>query len=235
MAAVWQFGEMMEMQAVQQAFDWEILKEIPKNRVFDQNAPDIIFPSDNPFGVPLLDPEMQADYLIAPFAAWGTMSRKSQMSGTWNFYIEDYRFENLWKNPGQVIFTNCVAAVEPNFSIYTDMPGAVALWMVYRKRWISRWWQSRGIKIFVDLNVAHKHFELNWLGVPRGWKAYATRAYAERLNETEEEYRAAVEHAEGGQILFVVYGGGKKARELAERNAWIWYPDQETVKEARNG
>jgi hypothetical protein len=144
--------------------------------------------------------------------------------------VEDYRFEKVWKEPEQVVRTGCQACVEPNYSVYNDMPGAAALWNIYRKRWVARWWQLQGVRVLVDLNVGHKHFDLNWLGVPRGWKAYATRAYAERLKETEREYEAALEHSGGDSILFVVYGGGRKARELAERKAWIWYMDQETEK-----
>jgi hypothetical protein len=65
------------------------------------------------------------------------------------------------------------------------------------------------------------------MGVPVGWKAYCTRAYSDRLDETKLEYEQAKKHAES-DILFVCYGGGRKAEELSKEYGWIWYPDQET-------
>lgn len=187
-------------------------------------APDAVFPSDNEWGIPSLLPSLQASLLVAPFAGWGMVARSTRMVGTWHFYVDDYRFDHLWEDPSGILRTGCVAVVEPNVSVYQDMPRAVALWAIYRKRWIARWWQECGIKVLVDLNVARHHAELNWLGIPKGWKAYATRAYEKRLEGTEEEYREAVDHAGTNEILFVVYGGGKKAEEMARSNGWIWYP-----------
>lgn len=187
-------------------------------------APDIVFPSDNEWGVPSLLPTLQAELLVAPFAGWGTMARTSRMTGTWHFYVDDYRFENIWAEPGQLVATGCTAAVEPNFSTFQDMPPAVALYNVYRKRWIARWWQEYGVKIIVDLSVADRHAELNMMGVPHGWKAYATNCNMRRLELVEEKYRFATDYAGTKDILFVVFAGGKEAEKMARANGWIWYP-----------
>ena len=191
-------------------------------------VPDAVWGTDNDYGIPLLDLTMQAKCLEAPFAGWGTMPRKNRMTGTYHFYVEDYRFENLWKNPLDVANSACASIVEPNFSVYDDMPKAVAIWQMYRKRWLARWYQSVGITIFVDLNISERHADLRLLGVPDGWKAYCTRAYSDRLDATEREYQAAVEKAGSESILFVVYGGGKKAEELSKQRGWIWYQDQQS-------
>lgn len=191
-------------------------------------VPDAVWGSDNLYGIPMLDINMQADHLEAPFAGWGTMARKSRMTGTYHFYVSDDRFEQVWRDPVDIANSACYAIVEPNFSVYTDMPKAVALWQMFRKRWITRWLQSIGIRAFVDLNIAHKHDDLRFIGVPEGWKAYCTRAYSARLDETIIEYEQAVRHAGGGTILFVCYGGGKQAEALSQERGWIWYPDQQT-------
>jgi hypothetical protein len=191
-------------------------------------VPDAVWGTDNDYGIPLLDLSMQATYLEAPFAGWGTMPRKNRMTGTYHFYVEDYRFENVWKHPEQIAASMCAAVIEPNFSVYDDMPRAVAIWQIYRKRWIARWLQSVGIKLFVDMNISERHADLRLMGVPRGWKAYCTRSYFDRLDSTEREYREALAHSESESILFVVYGGGKKAEELSKIHGWIWYPDQQT-------
>lgn len=191
-------------------------------------VPDAVWGTDNEYGIPMLDLNMQADHLEAPFMGWGTKARKNRMTGTYHFYVDDSRFEQVWRNPINIANSACYAIVEPNFSVYTDMPKAVALWQMFRKRWITRWLQSIGVKAIVDLNIAHRHDDLRFIGVPEGWKSYCTRAYSERLDETLVEYEQAVKHAGGGTILFVCYGGGKKAEELAREKGWIWYPDQQT-------
>jgi len=206
----------------------EVYQDEPTDEELVMRVPDAVWGTDNEYGIPMLDLRMQADHLEAPFAGWGTMPRKDKMTGTYHFYVEDYRFEQVWRNPLDIANSACYAIVETNFSVYDDMPKAVALWQMFRKRWITRWLQSIGMRIFVDLNISHRHDSLRFIGVPEGWKSYATRAYSKRLNETVIEYEQAVKHAGGGTILFVCYGGGKAAEELSKQYGWIWYPDQQT-------
>jgi len=198
-------------------------------------VPDALWPTNNDLGVPLLDINMQADAFDQPWAIWGTVKRRTTMSGTWLFYTEDYRYEALWKNPAAVIETKCVTAVEPNFSCYDNMPYAVALWQVYRKRWMARYWQSQGIRIFADLNVAANYAEMNLIGIPLGWKAFATRGYQDRLDATHDEYTIACKIA-GNNItpLFIVYGGGKIVRTECQNNGWL-HVGETMTKRRENG
>lgn len=193
------------------------------------DVPDAVWPTDNDWGVPLLDANLQARAVDLPFVAWGTgkYPRKSRMPGTWHFYTEDYRFEALWSDPSPVVNTRCVNAVEPNFSCYDQMARAFALFQIYRKRWLARYWQSQGLRVLVDLNVAVPFYDLNLLGVPKGWGAWATRGYSDRIDNTAQEYQMAVDHAGTTSILFVVYGGGKKVKEACQSNGWLWF-DEET-------
>jgi len=199
------------------------------------DVPDAVWPSNNDWGVPLLDINLQADALDLPFECWGSFGRKSQMKGTWHFYTEDYRFEALWHDPSPILNSGAINVVEPNFSCYEQMPPAVALWQIYRKRWMARWWQSFGLQVFVDLNVAEPHYQLNLLGIPGGWKAWATRGYNDRLDGTEKEYQMAIERAGTESILFVVYGGGKRVKEMCQSNGWLWLDEQENSKGKRDG
>lgn len=177
---------------------------------------DAIFPTNNLADIPVLKLEGQAKFLTAPVQVWGARARTMRMPGTYLFYTDDYRFENLWKNPDGVVESGCLNAVEPNFSCYNETPFPVALHQVYRKRWLARYWQEHGINILVDLNVHPKFAEINLLGVPRGWKAYATRGYNETIEFTEQEYKLACEHAGTDDILFLVYGGGKEVKRLCQ-------------------
>ncbi len=179
--------------------------------------PDTIYPSDNDYGIPLLDITRQADAIDLPISIWGAKARGTK-AGTVAFYTEDYRFGALWEKPHKLLQTECVNAVEPNFSVYKDYPRAITLYRTYQKRWLARYWQSQGVRIFVDLNVNPAAYADNLIGVPSGWQSYATRGYSKRLDYTERELQIAEQHS-GGAVLFVVYGGGKGVKEWCRQQA----------------
>lgn len=193
----------------------EYLRDLPVG------VPDTLWPSDNEWGIPTLDINRQADAFDVPIETWGAKGRK-KAAGTYHFYTEDYRYRAIWENPAQLVDAGCINAVEPNFSVYDQVPRVVALWETYRKRWLARYWQSRGIRIFVDLNVARPHDAINLMGVPKGWKAYATRGYSDRIEALEAELAIARKHADSDGVLFLVYGGGKAVKEWSQANGAVW-------------
>jgi hypothetical protein len=185
-------------------------------------VPDAQFPQEAEFGITMLDIEMQADYAEWPFIKWGTQARSDRHDGTVYFYTDDAKFKALLKNPLKLVDTGCLVAVEPNFTTYFGMPRWRVLQGVGEKRHMARLWQSEGVRIIVDLNVAPRWGEDNLRGVPRGWGAYATRALAGQEKMIEDEYRLACKHADGKPHLFVVYGGGVGIAELCEKRDWVW-------------
>lgn len=196
-------------------------------RLTGTDVPNTVFPGDNAWGIPTLRLDRQAELVDLPFARWGRETRKSRMRGTWHFYTDDYRFSAVWSRPQVVVNSACVAAVEPNFSVHAQTPAAVALWQTYRKRWLARWWQEEGIRVLVDLNVAPEHADLNLLGVPGGWRAFATRGSAHDLARLDEEYATATQVAgASGPVTFVVYGGGAAVGEHAAARGWLWFPEE---------
>ena len=189
-----------------------------------EGVPDSLWPTDNEWQIPLLDITRQADAYDVPIETWGAKAR-SRAAGTYHFYTNDGRFQSLWEKPDMLVKAGCVNVVEPNFSTFTHSPRVVALWNTFRKRWLSRYWQSRGIRVFVDLNTSRPHHDLNMLGVPRGWRAFATRGYADQLYALEAEYEIAREWAGDAGPLFLVYGGGRPTREWAEAHGVVWVPE----------
>lgn len=182
-------------------------------------TPDTFFPSDNQQGIPLLDIQMQANYFDLPIVQYGSERRKTQ-AGTVVFFVYDYFFESLWKKPELLFRHNPINICEPNFSIYKDYPEALALYQIYRKRWLSRYYQSQGIRVFVDLNVFHEYYELNLLGVPKGWSAYSTRGVSDRPEDLLREIEIAENHASPNPILFLCYGGGNKIKKICQELAY---------------
>lgn len=188
----------------------------------------IVFYSSNDWGVPDLLPTHQAEYYTIPCVAWGTVSRKSDLDGsTILFYVDDYRFTSLWSKPDQLPRTGCYAAVEPNYTVSLESPKAWVLYSIFQRRWLARYWQSFGVRIYVDLNIPVEFDDLMLLGVPKGWRSYATRGYSDRLQALDNEYELAIAHAETQDILFLVYGGGKKVKDVCCDRGWYWTPEQQ--------
>lgn len=179
---------------------------------------DAIFPSDNEYGIPILLPEMQAEWIAAPCRAWGSVPRGRPHDGTFHFYVDDYRWSAVINSPWQFTETGAGVAVEPNFSVMDDMPVALVIERTYRKRWIARYWQSHGVQMFVDLFVPQHYRHWNLLGVPVGWKAYATRGGDRDMPGLMADYQTAIHHAGTDQITFAVFGGGKEVADWCRRN-----------------
>jgi hypothetical protein len=196
---------------------------------------DSIWPSDNAYDVPSLLPELQADQVPGPITTWGTQGARRGMPGTWHFYTSDDKFEPVWKRPQRVLLSRPACVVEPNFSTTDQTPLALSLWHIYRKRWLARYWQQCGLRVFVDLNVDQslnhpipmlEGVRVNLLGVPQGWKAYASRAHGNQPETLVDEWEIAREHSGEEHPLFLVVGGGRSVKALAMEHGWVWVPEQ---------
>jgi len=191
-------------------------------------------PSDNEYGIPMLDLAMQATDLPASWRKWGECCRKApagESKGV-HLYTEDYKFSGLWTHDW-VSHGGYAVAVEPNYSTGPRMPLAVVLWGLYRKRHLARRWQRAGIRILVDLNVETEFAEVALLGVPQGWRVYATRAREGHREELEMDYDLGCERAGTRDILFVVFGGHWRTAELCADRGWTHIPER--AEEVANG
>lgn len=180
------------------------------------------FESDNEWGIPTLDLNFQCTKEHAVIERWGRLSRhNTRMPGMWHFYTDDYKFSALWKDPDVIVRTGCVASIEPNYTTSFSHPKAEVLYNIWRKRWLARYWQTKGINTVVDLNVEIPFWDLNYLGVPKGWSSYATRWYA-NFDDVELQYKRAQEHAEREDITFFVFATKvKDVEEICKEKGWI--------------
>lgn len=66
-----------------------------------------------------------------------------------HFCLDDYQFETLWNHPNKYIekFRKCGAILSPDFSLYADFPLPIQLYNHYRKHWLARFYQDRGITV----------------------------------------------------------------------------------------
>lgn len=194
---------------------------------------DILYPSDNEYDIPVLLTEMQAGRLELPCVPFGT-AFKAQGARTVHYYVEDYRFAGLWENPAKGVNGTTTQAVEPNFSLFDTTPVARGLERIYRKRWIARWWQDRCIRIYADLNVSAKFRDLNLLGIPDGWNAFATRGYRGKLEAVKMEHAIARRVSGCDTPNMVVYGGGREIHEYCMAHSLLYVTDFMTEKGERD-
>jgi hypothetical protein len=184
-----------------------------------------LWPSSNEFDVPALRLDMQATEIPTPVLPWGAISRSRAMLGTFHFYTHDHRFSAFLKNPRQILETGSTVCVEPNISVFEQTPRWEVIHAIGRKRAVAAHLQSLGVRVLVDLNVPMRFRDLTLLGVPPGWRAFASRGYSERPDDLREEHDLACEWARGVPLMLVV-GGGKGIEELCRTLAGVaWVPD----------
>lgn len=200
------------------------------------SLPDCVFPSANSEGIADLIPSMQGDFLDYPLQ-YGSVRRDGDYRGRCiSFYVDDNRFNSLgnavlygdhfwklWERPDRVWKSGAPSFIEVNFSTSNAQPRWRALEQIGKKRHLSRYWQERGMLCWVDLNVAPRWWEENLLGVPLGWKAYATRIHRNCTLDTLADQASLAEcHAGTDQIKFAVFGHRKEIQALCQREGWIY-------------
>lgn len=190
----------------------------------DLYIPDCVFPSDNEAEIPSLRLDVQPKFCDIPFVCFGEQKRTFQMNGTGtlHFYTDDYRFSAVYEHPEKILQHNPRNIVEPNFSLFNETPVAFGMQAIYKKRFIARSMQEKGIGVFVDLNVAGKFYQLNMLGVPMGYSSFCTRGYSDRLHYLKFEYKIAKQWAQESPLMFVIYGGGLEVKRFARQHKCIY-------------
>ena len=202
---------------------------MPKN-VENGNVPDCLYESNNEFEIPNLLLEKQAGKLLLPLVGYGSIRRRLNAQ-TVHFYVDDYRFENIWKSPAKILTGKISAVIEPNTSLFDTTPIAYGLHQIYKKRWIARYWQECGLKVYADLNVSSKFWQYNRMGIPDGYNAFATRGYAIRMKGLESELEIAREISGMKTPNLIVYGGGEKVRNFCIKKSLLYIHDLMTSKD----
>lgn len=205
-----------------------------KQDFFQMMLGDRLYDSDNVFDIPTLRIDCQPENgLLLPVSAWGADSRQKKGIQTYHFYVDDYRFEAIWKDPMKVLLSDCSCVVEPNLSLFDTTPVAYGLQQIYKKRWISRYWQECGVKVYADLNVSLKFRAYNRMGIPDGYNAFATRGYDDRFETLADELQLAREISGKDNPNMIVYGGGKRVKAFCQENNIIFI--EQFIRRLKNG
>lgn len=124
--------------------------------------------------------------------------------------------------------------------MFDSTPIAYGLQLLYKKRWIARWLQECGIRVWVDLHVSPKFRELNKLGVTGGYNAFATRGVSECPDIILDELEVAKEISGCDNPNLIVYGGGNKVKEICRKHNLLYVEQhmvrmRESREEVKNG
>ncbi len=195
-------------------------------------VPDYIFPFEPNYDIPLLDATMQAKAPVLPYRGYGTIGRNKHFPGMYHCYVDDRYFQALVKEPTLILNSGCQVAIEPNISSSLYTPKALLLETIYWKRWTNRVWQSFGLPTIVDVNVPSGHQDIVLLGVPHEWRIYATRGYSQQPEAAIAEWEMCRYHADG-DIIFIVYAGGKEIEKLCKDRGWVYLEDDQDVVRGR--
>lgn len=186
---------------------------------------DCLYESNNIYDIPNLRLDRQAGKLELPFTPWGANSRLKKDVSTYHFYVDDYRFEALFKDPINLLTSGVKAIVEPNCSLHDQTPIAWGLQLIYKKRWLSRYLQECGVKVYADLNVSHKFIEYNKMGIPKGYNAFFTRATDGWEESMKLDLQVTREISGVETPNLIVYGGGKEAQKFCMDNGLLYVTD----------
>ena len=186
---------------------------------------DVLYPSDNKYDIPGLLLEQQAGKLELPLSPWGANSRLRKDVTTYHFYVDDYRFEALFKDPIKLLVSGCKAVVEPNCRCHDQTPIAYGIKLIYQKRWLCRYLQECGIKVYADLNVSHKFIEYNKMGIPKGYNAFFTRGLDGWMESLRSDLQVAQEISGMKVPNLIVYGGGDEIQKFCRENGLLYVTD----------
>ena len=207
-------------EAEEDDFDEDDVRDVDDDRMgfFYRMMGDYLYPSDNEYQIPTLLADNQPVHLELPFAPWGAEARYKKGISTYHFYVDDYRFERLYKDPIALLQSGCRAIVEPNNSIHDQTPFPIALYQIYRKRYLTRYLQECGLQVWIDLNVSPHFEDINRLGIPDGYNAFFTRGVSGWLATTERHYDMAKRISGKDKPNMCVYGGGKDVAEWCQQH-----------------
>lgn len=89
-----------------------------------------------------------------------------------HFFVDDYQFERIWNNPEKYVekLSEYACVLTPDFSPYADMPMATQIFNHYRKHWVGKYLQERGVKIVPTIRASRDERSLKWYldGEPKG-------------------------------------------------------------------
>jgi hypothetical protein len=202
-----------------------------------------LFPSDNSYGIPNLRPvdEQHLPRWLAPYKT-RIRSRDGVGDGAVHFFLDDYRFETVWFQPGNTIksLQQYSTLLSPDFSIHGDWPRAIQIWNVYRNRWCGAYWHELGFTVIPTVSWGlPDSYDFCFTGLPKNSllavSTVGTHTFGtDKAPIIEDHFRTGfeemVERLNPTQVLCY----GKPHSGMSDLATIVHYPDRWTnIRAAR--
>jgi hypothetical protein len=153
-----------------------------------------LLPADNDLGIPKLRGcQVIPDTLVAWSSRASAIGRGAM---AWHFFLDDYRFENVW-NRSQWGITRAGllgGVLSPDFSLWPQMPRVMQQWQVYRSRWVGALWEANGIKVIPTVSWSDRDSHgFAFLGLPIGGTIAVSTVGLVRQRERHPAFLAGYE------------------------------------------
>ena len=136
-----------------------------------ENLSKYAFEGVGKYGIPEISKE-KAENLPESWASFAAArAGKSPARVGIHFFLDDYRFRAVWNQPDRYIdlLRRFPAVLQPDFSLYTDMPRAMQIYNHYRKQWLAAYWQLCGLRVIPTICWSDQaSYEWCFDGVPAG-------------------------------------------------------------------
>ena len=168
------------------------------------------YEGDGYYGIPMLDPVFEVPEIKDWIGFNYVLSDKEPEGKAVHFFVDDYQFERIWNNPERYVekLRRYVCVATPDFSPYADMPRALQIYNHYRKHWVGRWLQDRGVVVIPTIRCNTDPESLKWFldGTPKGGIVAISSMWSKETHEIDaQSYRILKEKIDPCKIF--VYGG----------------------------
>jgi Domain of unknown function (DUF4417) len=177
---------------------------------------DFFTPNCSDRGMPLVK---ATDFIPNDLQAYRA-KKQAKSDRTLHFFVDDYRFENLWNFPYRYLeyLKKFEAVIAPDFSLYLNYPTPVKIWNTYRNRWLSAFWQQSGITVIPCVSWAEESsFDFCFDGLPHSSVvAIASMGIKKRDRSAELFFLGVKELITRIKPIKVLVYGEKFRQELGE-------------------
>lgn len=211
--------------------------EIPTIKVDDvkekkessgENIDKLVFNGSGKFDIPkMLKQSIDVNGLIS----FESCAYSDDKDKTVHFFIHDYKFSKIWNNPDKykALFQKFNGILSPAFNLPLDMPIALQIYNTYRNRWLSRFYQEKGVSVIPSIVWSNENsYDFCFDGIELG-QTVAVNSCGTLKNEYAKNiflygFNAMVERLKPSKII--IYGD-----ELKELTGNIIYINDFVKKE----
>ena len=114
------------------------------------------YEGEGKYDIPIINATLETDEIKEWIGFNYVLSDENPEGKAVHFFIDDYQFERIWNNPDKYVdkLKRYVAVTSPDFSPYGDMPLATQIFNHYRKHWVARYLQERGVTIIPTIRAS---------------------------------------------------------------------------------